>query len=93
MFLGIQSHILDTSIPAVAHQDPETSTTMAEEEGRALSSAATEATANSDHGPKWATNDDWEKHRLEITALYRDSNKTLKEVMAHMESQYQFRAT
>lgn len=42
---------------------------------------------------QWATNQDWEKHRPEITSLYRDENKTLKEVMAFMEEQYQFRAT
>lgn len=69
------------------------SKTMVEKEGHALSSATMAAVANSDHELRWATNGDWERHRSEITVLYRDGNKTLKEVMAYMESQYQFRAT
>lgn len=42
---------------------------------------------------RWATSEDWEKHQAEIISLYRDSNRTLKEVVEYMEAHYQFRAT
>jgi hypothetical protein len=41
----------------------------------------------------WATSEDWGRHRDVIVALYKDGNKTLKDVAQHMEATYQFHAT
>ncbi len=45
------------------------------------------------HEGKWATREDWGKHRDEITSLYKAGNKTLKEVSQHMVKNYDFYAT
>lgn len=45
------------------------------------------------HEPRWATSEDWDKYRNEIISLYKDGNKTLKEVAHHMETHHQFHAT
>jgi hypothetical protein len=42
---------------------------------------------------RWASSEDWERHRQEITTLYKEGNKTLKEVTEHMEKHHQFHAT
>lgn len=42
---------------------------------------------------RWATNEDWDSHRDEITSLYKVGNKTLKEVAQHMQAAHQFHAT
>ena len=41
----------------------------------------------------WATPEDWETHRQNITNLYYHQNKKLKEVKVIMEQQYHFFAT
>jgi hypothetical protein len=66
---------------------------MSQEESQGSDRAVTVGVPSGEQELLWATNDDWEWHRPEITSLYRDDNKTLKEVMAHMENRYQFRAT
>lgn len=35
----------------------------------------------------------WRPYQAEVTRLYRDENRTLKEVMRALESQYGFKAT
>jgi hypothetical protein len=42
---------------------------------------------------RYATADDWERHRALFTRLYRDENKTLKEVKSIMKEKYGFNAT
>jgi len=37
--------------------------------------------------------EEWATHKAEITRLYVDENKTLKQVMAYMESHYFVKAT
>ena len=41
----------------------------------------------------YASERDWERHKGLITRLYRDENKTLKEVMAIMYHRHGFHAT
>lgn len=41
----------------------------------------------------WATTDDWATQRPYITTLYRDENRTLKDIMQIMQEQHQFFAT
>jgi hypothetical protein len=43
--------------------------------------------------PKIPSKFDWEKHRAEITRLYRDEKWTLNDVMKFMRERYDFRAT
>lgn len=43
--------------------------------------------------PRYATAEDWERNRALFTSLYRDQNKTLKDVMAIMREKYGFNAT
>ena len=45
------------------------------------------------HESRWATNEDWDNHRDEITTLYKDGNKTLKGVAQYMQEAHQFHAT
>jgi hypothetical protein len=42
---------------------------------------------------RYATAEDWERHRALFEYLYRDENKTLKEVMSIMKERYGFNAT
>jgi hypothetical protein len=42
---------------------------------------------------RYATAEDWERHRALITQLYRDENKTLEEVKSIMKERYSFTAT
>ncbi|KAK3312268.1 hypothetical protein B0H66DRAFT_485643 [Apodospora peruviana] len=41
----------------------------------------------------YASPEDWDNHRAEITRLYLDQDKTLREVKEHMEQAYNFVAT
>ncbi|KAI1777269.1 hypothetical protein F4818DRAFT_409806 [Hypoxylon cercidicola] len=41
----------------------------------------------------WATADDWAAQRPYITTLYRDENRTLKDIMQIMQEKHQFFAT
>jgi hypothetical protein len=43
--------------------------------------------------PVYATAEDWEKYRTEISKLYYNDNKTLGEVQATMKTRYGFNAT
>lgn len=43
--------------------------------------------------PTMAAPSDWDAHQETIRALYLDQKKSLKEVMAIMESNHNFRAT
>ncbi|OTA95626.1 hypothetical protein M434DRAFT_393672 [Hypoxylon sp. CO27-5] len=49
------------------------------------------ATPNGHNG--WATADDWAAQRDYITTLYRDENRTLKEIMQLMQEKHQFFAS
>jgi hypothetical protein len=42
---------------------------------------------------RYATTEDWERYRALFTRLYRDENKTLKEVKSIMKEKYGFNAT
>jgi hypothetical protein len=42
---------------------------------------------------QYATAADWARHRGAITRLYQNERKTLKELMAIMQSEYGFVAT
>jgi hypothetical protein len=42
---------------------------------------------------RYATREEWERHRRLFTQLYRDENKTLKEVRSIMKDKYAFNAT
>jgi hypothetical protein len=42
---------------------------------------------------RYATAEDWERHRPLFTRLYRDENKTLKKVKSIMKEKYGFNAT
>jgi hypothetical protein len=42
---------------------------------------------------KWATFADWKHHRAEITRLYRDENRVLRDVVEIMQEKHDFQAT
>jgi hypothetical protein len=42
---------------------------------------------------RYMTIDDWTSHREQITMLYRDENKTLKETMDTIEVEHRLKAT
>ena len=50
---------------------------------------------NSRHGDasRYMTADDWNLHREQITRLYRDENKTLKQTMDIVEAEHGLKAT
>ena len=41
----------------------------------------------------WPTEEDWGAHRSTIKKLYSDENRTLKELMGTMKSEYGLKAT
>lgn len=43
--------------------------------------------------PYITSRQEWDAHRATIEHLYREKNKTLKEVMSIMEREHQFKAT
>lgn len=42
---------------------------------------------------KWASEEDWDRHRPTITRLYVKENKKLWQLLEYMEREHQFRAT
>ena len=84
------SSICDGSPGADQAQPPEGQTTSNEKFSAKYSFIMATATVNQ-YG--WATPEDWETHRQNITNLYYHQNKKLKEVKVIMEQQYHFFAT
>jgi hypothetical protein len=42
---------------------------------------------------KWATEEDWDRHRARITKMYSEENRTLAQLMEVMDKEHDFRAT
>ncbi|KAK2071680.1 hypothetical protein P8C59_006086 [Phyllachora maydis] len=55
--------------------------------------SAGDAAASASASRKWATEEDWDKHRESITHMYSNENRTLPKLMEFMEQEHNFRAT
>jgi len=88
----------DSCVSAASYSGSGSGSIGAAGKSRSMTRSSSTATSSKSSRPftmqsAYASPENWESHRAEITTLYLDQDKTLREVKEHMEQSYQFFAT